>query len=76
MENKYSEILRENWIISNGDIDEFIGKFQHLKDEYTKKGYKEIFILNPKDVPSECFADGRYEEDPPMHTSFFILGKK
>lgn len=32
--------------------------------------------MNPEDVPRECFADGRPEADPPMHTSFFILGSE
>lgn len=63
------DVLWENWIISNGTVDEFIEVLEHLKDKYTKKGYKEIFLMNPEDVPRECFADGRPEADPPMHTS-------
>jgi len=79
MENKnvemYDDVLWENWIISNGDIDEFIRGFQHLKEEYTKKGYTKILLMNPKDLQDELFTYGR-PKDIPLHTSFFIIGKK
>ena len=76
MENEV-EILAENWIISNGTIDEFIAKFQYWKEVFTKKGYKEIYLMSPKDLGNEHYTltDGR-PKDIPMHTSFYVVGKK
>jgi hypothetical protein len=74
-ENVYTaEVISEKWIVSNGEIDHLIDMLTHLKEEHLAKGFKEVILVNCKDVQAEAFVEPFV--DTPMHTSFFVLGKR
>ncbi len=68
------ELIFENWIVSGGDIDSMISRFMSLKRQCLEKGFKEILLVNHKDLPANFFLEP--PKDVPLHTSFCVLGNK